>query len=49
MSKCAQIDMVAHERVSVVKLVELRNIFLETDTVFCEIDMVGVAGMGNGG
>ena len=48
-SKCAQIDMLSRERVSVVKTIEFRVIFPETDTVFCETDMVGVPGRGNGG
>jgi hypothetical protein len=48
-SKCAQIDVVLREHVSVVKMIGFRVIFRETDTVFCETDMVVVPGGGNGG
>ncbi len=41
--------MVSQEEFFVVKLREFRVIFPETDTVFCETDMVGVPGGGNGG
>jgi hypothetical protein len=41
--------MVLRERVSVVKMIGFRVIILETDTVFCETDMVGLTGRGNGG
>jgi len=41
--------MVFLARLSVVKTIEFRVIFPEIDTVFCETDMVGVPGRGNGG
>jgi hypothetical protein len=41
--------MVLRNHIYVVNSIEFRVIFPETDTVFCETDMVGGAGRGNGG
>jgi hypothetical protein len=38
--------MVTRERFAIVKSIEFRVILPETDTVFCETDMVGVPGGG---
>jgi hypothetical protein len=48
-SQCAQMDMVFLVRFSVVNMIEFRFIFPETDTVFCETDMVWIPVKGNGG